>query len=130
MKINKIYLLLTLILFIIEVYIGKYMHDDIIRPFGGDFLVVILMYCFVKTFLNTRVLPTALSVLVVAYVTEVSQYFHLLKWLGLQNSKIAALLLGTYFSWTDMLCYTLGIGLVIVIEKLTRYVTGKQLIQH
>ncbi|WP_184550427.1 DUF2809 domain-containing protein [Mucilaginibacter sp. FT3.2] len=130
MKINKGYLTLTILLFITEVLIGKYMHDSIIRPFGGDFLVVILLYCFVKTFFNTPVLPTALSVLVFAYITEVSQYFQLIKWLGWQQSKIAALLLGTSFSYTDLLCYTLGIGLVIAIEKTMQLPKRKQLTQH
>jgi DNA integrity scanning protein DisA with diadenylate cyclase activity len=117
MKLNKTYFILTILLFITEVLIGKYMHDNVIRPFGGDFLVVILLYCFVKAFVNTPVLPTAFGVLLFAYVTEVSQYFQLVKLLGLQHSKIAALLLGTSFSWMDLLCYTLGIALVTGIEK-------------
>jgi hypothetical protein len=112
--------MLTLILFITEYLIGKYLHDSIIRPFGGDFLVVILIYCFVKVFLNKPFLPVAVATLLFAYVVEVSQYFHLIKLLGLQHSTIAALLLGTSFSWTDMFCYTLGIALVIGIEMIRK----------
>lgn len=100
------------------------MHDTIIRPFGGDFLVVILIYCFVKTFSSKPFLPIAVAVLLFAYVVEVTQYFHLIKLLGLQHSKIAALLLGTSFSWADMCCYTLGIALVVCVEKI-KLQTGK-----
>jgi hypothetical protein len=98
--------------------IAVYMRDAIIRPFGGDLLVVILLYCVLKSAINLPVLPAAGAVLLFAYAVEVSQYFHLVKVLGLQNSKLARILLGTTFSFTDLLAYTLGIILVMVIENL------------
>lgn len=114
---NKRYLLLTIMLFIIEVLIGFFMHDRYIRPYGGDFLVVILIYCFVKSFLNLPVKTAAISVLLFAYAVEVSQYFKLVVHLGLKNSKWANILLGNSFSWADMLMYTCGILLVVAVEK-------------
>lgn len=117
-RINRYYFLLALLLLGVEVYIGFYMHDAIIRPFGGDFLVVILLYCLVKSFINFPVLLTAGWVLVFAYAVEISQYFHLVSMLGLQRSKLATLLLGTSFSYIDLLTYTLGILLVIIVENL------------
>ncbi len=93
------------------------MHDTVIRPFGGDFLVVMLIYCFVKTFLNTPVYPTAIGVLIFAYLVEISQYFHLVKMIGMEHSNTAKILLGTTFSFTDLFVYTLGISLVVIIEK-------------
>ncbi|WP_259068009.1 DUF2809 domain-containing protein [Mucilaginibacter sp. X4EP1] len=114
-RFNKYYFLLALLLFVVELYIGLYMHDDFIRPYGGDFLVVILLYCVVKSFANWPVLPTAAGVLVFAYLIEISQYFHLIVLLGLQHSKAARLLLGTSFSFTDLLCYTLGMATMILV---------------
>src|SRR5258707_487610 len=96
---NKVYFLLTAFLLFTEILIGVYLHDALIRPYGGDFLVVILLYCFVKSFFNTRVFPTACSVLIFAYLIELSQYFHLVVLLGLQNSRIAVMLMGNYFSF-------------------------------
>ncbi|MDB5142384.1 MAG: hypothetical protein JWQ66_1097 [Mucilaginibacter sp.] len=116
--INKTYLLLAVLLLLAEVLIALYLHDALIRPYGGDFLVVILLYCFVKSFVDAPVFTTACYVLVFAYVVEISQYFHLVHLLGLQNSRIAVLMMGTCFSFTDMLVYTLGILLVIVTEKI------------
>ncbi len=115
---NKTYFLVALLLLLTEVLIGLYMHDAFIRPYGGDFLVVILLYCFVKSFVDGPVFTTTCCVLVFAYAVEISQYFHLVRLLGLQDSKAANLILGNYFSLTDMLLYTLGILLVIVIEKI------------
>jgi hypothetical protein len=115
---NKAYFLLTAFLLLTEILIGVYLHDALIRPYGGDFLVVILLYCFVKSFLSTRVFPTACCVLIFAYLIELSQYFHLVEMLGLQNSRVAVMLMGNYFSFTDMLAYTLGILLVVVVEHI------------
>jgi hypothetical protein len=101
-KLSPGYLLLTIFLLIGEVFIGLYMHDAIIRPFGGDFLVVILIYCFVKSFFNTPVLITCICVLLFAYAVEISQYFHLVYVLGWGNSRLAMTLMGTSFSVVDL----------------------------
>src|SRR5580698_5614763 len=112
------YFLLTVLLFTAELFIGLYMHDAIIRPYGGDFLVVILIYCFIRSFISTPVLATAIGVLLFAYAVEISQYFHLVNVLGLGASKLAKIILGTSFSFIDMLCYTWGIITVLVTEHL------------
>jgi nitric oxide reductase large subunit len=69
-KFNVKYFGLTIVLFIIEVLIGVYMHDAIIRPYGGDVLIGILIYCFVKSFINTPVWPTSIAVLLFCYLVE------------------------------------------------------------
>lgn len=111
------YFILALILFGIEVWIGLFVHDSIIRPYGGDFLVVILIYCFVRSFLNTPVVPTAAAVLLFSWAVEISQYFHLVNRIDLENSRTARLLLGTSFSFTDIAAYTLGLLLTVIIER-------------
>lgn len=118
MRFHLNYFITALLLFAIEIIIARYFHDAIIRPFGGDFLVVILIYCFVQSFFNVNTMAAVAGVLVFAYVVEVSQYYHLINLLGLENSTTARLILGTSFSWTDMLMYTLGMVLVIVAEIL------------
>ena len=117
MEFSTKYFGLTVLLFIVEVAIGCFFHDIIVRPFVGDLLVVILIYCFVNTFINTAVKTTAIAVLLFAYVVEVSQYFHLIRFIGLEYSKTARLIMGTSFSWMDMLMYTLGIILVVILEN-------------
>lgn len=113
---HRKYFFLLILLFATEVFIAVYLHDAVIRPYGGDFLVVILIYCFIKSFLNTPVMTTALAVLLFSYLIETLQYFHLVDMLGLEKSTIARIVIGTSFAWTDLLAYTLGILLVLVIE--------------
>ena len=115
---NGYYFLAALLLLIVEIVIGSYMHDDIIRPYGGDFLVVILLYCILKSVADLPVIQAAFIVLMVAFLVEISQYFHLVKLLGVENSKTAVMLLGTSFSFTDLLMYTLGTSQLILIERL------------
>jgi hypothetical protein len=116
-RFNSTYFVLSVILFAAEVLIALYLRDAYIRPFGGDFLVVILIYCAVKSFLRCTVNRAVIFVLLFAYVIEILQYFHLVNLLGLEHSAIARIVLGTYFAWTDMLMYTLGMLLVWLIER-------------
>jgi DNA integrity scanning protein DisA with diadenylate cyclase activity len=117
-KFSTPYFVLTCWLFFIELLIGRYLHDAFIRPYGGDFLVVILMYCFAKTWVNTPVVKTAIGVLVFAYLVEVSQYFQLVNLLGWDSSATARMLMGTSFSFIDLATYTLGVLFIIIAEKL------------
>ena len=117
---NKTYFLLFVILFITEVLIALYVHDEFVRPYVGDVLVVILLYCFVKSFLNWSINRTAIVVLLFSYLIETLQYFNIVQVLGLGNSTLANTLIGNYFTWVDILAYTLGALLVIVIEYLSK----------
>jgi len=115
---RKQYFFLTALLFAIEILIAMFLHDGIIRPYIGDFLVVVLIYCFVRSFLNVSIIIAAIGTLFFAYLVEFLQYLNLVKVLGLQNSKIANLLIGNLFEWIDMLAYTLGIVLVLFLERM------------
>jgi hypothetical protein len=117
---NKKFFFLTLLLFITEVLIALYVKDRFVRPYGGDYLVVILIYCFVRTFLNSPVLPTAVAVLLFAYLIETLQYFRLVDRLGLEHNVIAKTVIGYGFSWIDMLAYTLGIATILAVAVLKK----------
>jgi len=115
---RKQYFFLALLLFAIEFLIAKFLHDGIIRPYVGDFLVVILIYCFVRSFFKISAFHAAIGALIFAYLVEFLQYLKLVQLLGLQNSKISNIVIGNYFEWIDMLAYTLGIVLVFLMESI------------
>lgn len=117
-KFHLKYFLGFLVLFVMEILIAKYAHDDIIRPYFGDYLVVILMYCFMRSFRSISVLKTAIFVLLLSYFVETMQYFNWVHLLHLDDSTIANIVMGNYFAWMDLLMYTLGILTVILLEKL------------
>lgn len=116
MRFHKKYFLLTILLFFIEVLIALYVKDTIIRPYGGDFLVVILIYYFVRTFWDGAAWKVAIGVLIFAYTIEVLQYFKIVELLGLKGNRLAEIVIGTGFTWWDMLAYTLGVLTVYWID--------------
>jgi len=116
MKIHKFYLLATVLLFLVEVFIALFVRDRFIRPYFGDFLVVILIYCFVKTFWNVAPWKAGLAVWLFSFAIEIGQYFQLVKLLGLQHSELARTVIGTGFAWEDLVAYTLGVAAVPAIE--------------
>ncbi|HEX2532803.1 MAG TPA: DUF2809 domain-containing protein [Chitinophagaceae bacterium] len=117
---RKPYFFLALLLFLIEAYIGLYLRDAFVRPYVGDYLVVIFLYCFIRAFLRASVIPVALFVLATAFVVEILQYFHFIEVIGLQHSTLAHLVLGSGFEWIDLLAYTLGVGTVLLMEAGSR----------
>jgi Protein of unknown function (DUF2809) len=118
LKFNRLYFVLAVLIFAVEILIAIFAHDRFIRPYVGDVLVVILIYCTVKSFLDTPVLTTALSVLAFSFVMEGLQYLNIVDRLGLQNSPILATIIGTSFAWNDIVAYITGIILVLLFEKI------------
>nr|WP_315233152.1 DUF2809 domain-containing protein [uncultured Flavobacterium sp.] len=119
LQFNRTYFAFTIFLFLLETVIALFVHDNFIRPYFGDFLVVMLLYCFLKSFLNVSVWVAAGLVLLFSFAIETAQYFNMVEKLGLQHYKIAKVVLGNSFAWMDLLAYVLGILAVISIEKFT-----------
>ncbi len=120
MYFNKKYFLIFLSLLAVEILIALFVKDRIIRPFVGDFLVVILMYTFVKSWWNTRPVVAGIAVLLFSYFVETLQYFQVVDLLGLRDNKFWSTIIGITFDWRDILAYTLGILCVLLVEKLTK----------
>jgi len=114
---NKNYFFLTLLIFCVEVLIALFVNDSFIRPYLGDVLVVILIYCFLKSFLKLPVVASAAFVLIFSFTIEFLQFLNIVEKLGLEKSKIARTVIGTSFSWMDLLAYVTGITIVLVVEK-------------
>ena len=105
---NSKFLFIALAIFIVEVLIGKYLNDPFIRPFGGDVLVVVLIYAFLRTFIHTNNRKLALGVLLFACLIEFLQKLNYVAWFGLENNKLMCTLMGTSFSVYDLLAYFAG----------------------
>lgn len=115
-RFEKIYFLIFLMLLWFEVLIALFMRGNFIRIYVGDFLVVILIYCFLRSFVNIGVRLSVLATLLFAYGVELAQYFSIVNRLGLQDNQIATTLIGNAFEWQDILAYSLGGMIVLLIE--------------
>ncbi|GAB2793492.1 DUF2809 domain-containing protein [Rhabdobacter roseus] len=114
---HKNYFGWALLLLAMEVLIALFVRDPLVRPYLGDVLVVILLYCFFKAFLRVPVYPLAWCVLFFAGTLEFLQYLRLVEKLGLEKSTLARTLLGTSFAWLDLLAYLAGTFLILLVEK-------------
>ncbi|TYA58273.1 ribosomal maturation YjgA family protein [Formosa maritima] len=116
LKFNKTYYLIFIVIFIAEIFITTYIKTGFIRHTFGDFLVVILIYAFIKSFLSIKPTRLGICVLIFAFFIEFLQFFNILKTLNLQNHTLAKLVLGSTFQVSDLIAYTLGIIFILAIE--------------
>ena len=109
MHVRTKHLLITLVVFSAEILVATiFSQVRFVRSFLSDFLVVILPYHLVKAFRAVAPLSLAIAVFLFSCVVEISQYFHLADALGFRSGSLASILLGTSFSWIDILMYFLG----------------------
>lgn len=113
------YFLLSVILFAGEVFIALFLKDRIIRPLIGDALIVVLIYCFIRTFLNASSWKIALFVFLFACSIEILQYFDYVARLHLEDNRILSAALGRTFEWSDFAAYFVGFLLILAVEKFT-----------
>ena len=107
-RFNKNSFIIAVAIFFVEIFIALFVNDVFVRPYGGDILVVILIYFFFNSFIQVKPLYLAVAVVFFAYAVEIGQYFKLIEVLGLQDYKIMQIVIGTSFAWEDIICYTLG----------------------
>lgn len=107
----------ALLLFGMELVIGMWLNDwHFVRAYVGDVLVIPLIYCLIRIFTNK--LPRSLPALVgcIGIIAEITQYFKLYAVLGFEKNSLPAILLGTSFSWWDIVSYAVGVVLIYVTE--------------
>ncbi len=118
---NLKYLLLTILTFAVEIFIALFVDDRIVRPFIGDALVVVLIYCFLRIFLNVNYLTAAFGVLLFACLIEILQYFDYVKLLGLENNLVLSVMMGRTFEWLDFAAYFAGFLVIISTEFVIKW---------
>lgn len=115
-RFNKTYFLWFLILFIVEVCIAFFIKEGFIRHTFGDVLVVIMLYCLIKSFVKAKPIYIAITVLIVSFGIEFLQLTHILQWLHIENNKTLKSILGNTFDINDFLAYLFGLIVVLLIE--------------
>lgn len=117
-KKRMIYAALFAVILLAEVMIALYVNDAFIRPYGGDILVTLLLCCFVRIFFPDKLWLLPVWVFLFATVVEISQYFNFVSLIGLGDSAFFRTLLGTSFSFIDLICYGIGCAIFFAFEQL------------
>lgn len=97
-----------ILLLLIEVVIALFVHDEVIRPYGGDILVVAVVYCFIRIFVPERCRLLPLFVFLFAVLVEGLQSLQLVRLLQVESNPFLRTLIGSVFDWNDILCYAVG----------------------
>lgn len=119
--------LATILLLIIEIFIGMY-ASGWVRNYLGDVLVVILLYTLCRTLLPAGkpsrwyALPTA--ILIFAFAVEFLQLWGFCDRFGITN-RLLRIIIGTGFSPEDLLSYAIGSIPCYVAEFLFREKSGE-----
>lgn len=94
----------------------------VVAVYGGDTLWALMVFVglgiIVRTWPTLWVVGTALCV---SYAVEISQLFHG-EWLDqVRQTTLGGLVLGRGFLWSDLVCYTAGVGFGAASELLWGY---------
>ena len=108
MKARVIYAAAFCLLFLTEVCIALFVHDNFLRPYMGDALVTILLCCLCRIVVPDGVPALPLYVFVFAALVEAAQYVDVVKLLGLDDNAVISTIVGRTFSWADLICYAAG----------------------
>ncbi len=122
MKKRLPYIIATVLLLATEIYIGMFVRDKFIRPFGGDILVTALICCIVRSVIGRARLDgykgsalLSAGVLLFSIVVEVTQYFSLDELLGVKGT-VLGVIIGSSFAWLDIVCYAVGCLAFFIVE--------------
>jgi len=119
MKFNIRLFIIAIIIFVIEVLIATKFKDwFFVRAYLGDVLVVMLMYYFIKAFIDVHSTKLIIGIFIFSCLIEFAQYFHFAQWMGFGDNQVMMIVLGNSFSWLDILCYFAGCAALFLIEKI------------
>lgn len=102
------YAFATVGIFLTELLIALFVHDNFIRPYVGDMLVVVLIYTFVRIIFPEKPRSLPLYVFLFAALVEGLQAINIVELLGLSDNRFFSILIGTTFDIKDIVCYGAG----------------------
>lgn len=92
-------------------------HDEFVRLYVGDALWALMVFfgiAFVFRKWSTRKVATV--ALAFSFGIEASQLYHA-PWIdAIRGMPLGGLVLGFTFVWSDLICYSLGIGIGVIGE--------------
>ena len=113
-KLNRNYILISILIFVLEIFIEK--TTGFVRYTLGDVFAVIFVYTAIKSVLDISVIKAAIIALSIAFTIEIVQLLNLHEYYPENYKRLFRLVLGSSFSIGDLIAYTSGILIVLIIE--------------
>lgn len=119
MRRNRLlYLILTIIVIILGLLSRKIENlPEIISLYSGDILWALMIFLIIAFIFNKKsTIFTITWAMIFSYSIEISQLYHE-PWIdAIRNTTLGSLILGFGFLWSDLVCYTIGILIGMVID--------------
>ena len=120
-RIRVIYAFLVLIVIFLGLSSRKYVYylPDFLGQYAGDTLWATMVYFgFAFIFNKFTIRRISILSLIFSYGIEISQLYQG-EWINsIRRTLIGSLVLGHGFLFSDLLCYTVGICIAMIIDKL------------
>ena len=116
MKIDKHNIVIFLLLLFIEIMIALFVHDNFIRPFIWDVIVIFLVYYFVKIFYSWNDTKVIIWVFLFAVFLEFMQYINLIEILSIEN-KVLQIAIGSVFDLKDIAMYAIWSIILYIMSR-------------
>jgi Protein of unknown function (DUF2809) len=104
-----------------------YALPGFIAAYAGDTLwalAAFLGFGVIAPRASTRTI--ALLAIAFSLAIELSQFYHA-RWIdSIRQTTLGGLILGFGFLWSDLACYALGVGLGVLIEIVSGFISGDQ----
>ena len=104
----------------IEIFIGVCVRDHLVRPYLGDVLVVVLIYCALRVVFPKGIKLLPLYVFMFALSVELLQLFDIVGILGIPPGSFVGVVIGSTFSFPDVICYAVGCAFVGIVEAIRK----------
>ena len=121
-----IYGLVFLTLVLAEILIALFAHDDFVRPYVGDVLIVITVYAFIRIFIPRGNIYLPIIILLFACIVECGQYYNIVEKIGLGDVEFFRVLFGTVGDFYDIVCYAIGTIILLLYELMLLKLENKK----
>lgn len=120
MRNRKVYFILILVVMGLGILSRKlsYLLPNFVNTYLGDAIWAAMIYVMMAfVFANKLPKQVAIFSLLFCFAIELSQLYQA-PWINaIRSNTLGALVLGSGFLWSDLLAYTIGVGMAFLIEK-------------
>lgn len=91
---------------------------SVIAAYAGDTLYALMIYLGIGLiFTKYSIKRVAIIALLCSLLIELSQLYHA-GWIdAVRHTRLGGLILGFGFLWSDLICYSIGVGLGFIFES-------------
>ena len=128
---RPIYALLVAVVIVLGLASRIRVAPPFAHEYVGDALYALMVFfCFGFLFPKIPTMKIAALALALCFVIEISQLYHA-PWIdAIRSTRLGGLILGFGFLWSDLICYSVGVCIGIIVERLMsnklQFVEGSQ----